>query len=73
MTEQVGRGGRPVSDVANDLGCDWHTANEAVRELDSFVDFELARTWIDDLLRDVTNSTWPVETLTRAHAQELAP
>jgi transposase len=30
MTEQVGRGGRPVSDVANDLGCDWHTVNDAV-------------------------------------------
>ena len=30
MTEQVGRGGRPVSDVAGDLGCDWHTVNDAV-------------------------------------------
>jgi transposase len=30
MTEQVGRCGRPVSDVAHDLGCDWHTVNDAV-------------------------------------------
>lgn len=30
ITEQVGRGGRPVSDAASDLGCDWHTVNDAV-------------------------------------------
>jgi transposase len=31
MTRQVGKGGRPVSDVAEDLGsCDWHTVNDAV-------------------------------------------
>ena len=30
MTEQVGRRGRPVSDVADELGCDWHTVNDAV-------------------------------------------
>jgi len=29
-TEQVGRRGRPVSDVAAELGCDWHTVNDAV-------------------------------------------
>ena len=29
-TVQVGRGGRPVADVAGELGCDWHTANDAV-------------------------------------------
>ena len=29
-TLQVGRDARPVSDVAGELGCDWHTANRAV-------------------------------------------
>jgi len=29
-TFQVGHGGRPVSDVADDLGCEWHTINDAV-------------------------------------------
>lgn len=29
-TEQVGRHGRSVSEVADDLGCDWHTVNRAV-------------------------------------------
>ena len=29
-TVQVGRDARPVSDVASELGCDWHTANRAV-------------------------------------------
>ncbi len=28
-TEQVGRG-RTVKEVANELGCDWHTVNDAV-------------------------------------------
>ncbi|HEX2028055.1 MAG TPA: transposase [Nitriliruptorales bacterium] len=28
--EQVGRHGRTVSEVADDLGCDWHTVNRAV-------------------------------------------
>ena len=51
---------------------DCYTAKEAVRELYSFVDFELALTWIDDLICDMKDSTWPVEVLTRAHAQELA-
>jgi transposase len=30
VTEQVGRHGRTVSEVAADLGCDWHTVNAAV-------------------------------------------
>ncbi len=30
MTEQVGRWGRTVNEVAVELGCDWHTVNEAV-------------------------------------------
>ena len=29
-TAQVGRGGRTVSDVGRELGCDWHTINDAV-------------------------------------------
>ena len=29
-TYQVGEQGRPVSDVAQELGCDWHTVNDAV-------------------------------------------
>ncbi len=30
VTEQVGRWGRTVSEVARQLGCDWHTVNDAV-------------------------------------------
>lgn len=30
VTRQVGRHGRAVSDVADDLGCHWHTVNDAV-------------------------------------------
>jgi len=30
VTVQVGRMGRAVSDVARELGCDWHTVNDAV-------------------------------------------
>ena len=30
MTEQVGRWGRTVNEVAVELGCDWHTVNDAV-------------------------------------------
>lgn len=30
VTRQVGRHGRAVSDVADELGCDWHTVNDAV-------------------------------------------
>ncbi len=30
MTLQVGKHGRTVSEVAQDLGCDWHTVNDAV-------------------------------------------
>lgn len=29
-TEQVGPRGRPVSDLARELGCDWHTINDTV-------------------------------------------
>lgn len=30
VTEQVGRHGRSVTSVADELGCDWHTVNNAV-------------------------------------------
>ena len=30
VSSQVGRLGRPVSEVARELGCDWHTVNAAV-------------------------------------------
>lgn len=30
ITKQVGRCGRSVSEVAKELGCDWHTVNDAV-------------------------------------------
>jgi transposase len=30
VTEQVGRHGRTVNEVALELGCDWHTVNDAV-------------------------------------------
>ena len=30
MCEQVGRRGRTVAEVARELGCDWHTVNDAV-------------------------------------------
>ncbi len=30
VTEQVGRLGRTVAEVARELGCDWHTINDAV-------------------------------------------
>ena len=40
---------------------DCHTAKEAVREHYSFSDFELAGTWIDELIRDIDDPTWPLE------------
>ena len=30
VTAQVGRSGRTVNEVAMELGCDWHTVNDAV-------------------------------------------
>ena len=30
VTLQVGKQGRTVNEVASDLGCDWHTVNDAV-------------------------------------------
>jgi hypothetical protein len=30
VTRQVGKLGRTVSEVADELGCDWHTVNDTV-------------------------------------------
>jgi hypothetical protein len=30
VTEQVGRLGRAVNEIAVELGCDWHTINDTV-------------------------------------------
>jgi transposase len=30
VTEQVGRHGRTVNEIAVELGCDWHTINDTV-------------------------------------------
>ncbi len=30
VTEQVGRNGRTVNEIADELGCDWHTINDTV-------------------------------------------
>ena len=61
--------GDPRGEVA-----DCYTAKEAVRELYSFTDFELAGTWIDELIRDMDDPTWPLEvrSLARSDTQELA-
>ena len=48
--------GDPFSEVA-----DCYTAKEAVRELYSFTDFELAGTWINELIADMKQPHWPVE------------
>ena len=43
-TEQVGRLGRTVSEVAEELGCDWHTVNkEVVRWGDALLGVDVSR------------------------------
>jgi transposase len=42
VTFQVGKHGRTVNEVASDLGCDWHTVNDAVIACGSVL--------VDDLL-----------------------
>ena len=43
-TEQVGRGGRTISEVAAELGCDWHTVNrEIVRWGDALLEADVSR------------------------------
>ena len=48
-TIQVGRRGRPVDEVAEELGCDWHTVNDEVRR------------WGEALLEADTNRVGRVE------------
>ena len=38
-----------------------HNAKEAVRELYAHADEEVASRWIDELIRDMADETWPVE------------
>ena len=43
-TEQVGRLGRTVSEVVEELGCDWHTVNrEIVRWGDALLEADVSR------------------------------
>ena len=43
-TAQVGRFGRTVSEVAEELGCDWHTVNrEIVRWGDALLEADISR------------------------------
>ncbi len=43
-TAQVGRLGRTVSEVAEELGCDWHTVNkEIVRWGDALLEADVSR------------------------------
>jgi transposase len=38
-----------------------YNAKEAVRELYTVPDYELAAQWIDELIRDMNDPSWPVE------------
>jgi transposase len=38
-----------------------YAAKEAVRDLYSFTDFQLAGTWIDELIRDMSEPSWPID------------
>ena len=38
-----------------------YNAQEAVRELYGVPDYELAQQWIDELIRDMNDPSWPVE------------
>ena len=49
VTTQVGRRGRPPDEVAEELGCDWHTVNNEVRR------------WGEALLEADTNRVGKVE------------
>ncbi len=50
MTFQVERHGRTVNEVAKDLGCDWHTVNDAVIAYGTALDDD------EDRIGDVTAS-----------------
>jgi transposase len=50
------RAGNPYGEVAAS-----RDAKKAVRELYTCPDAQLAGEWIDELIRDMADSTWPVE------------
>ena len=60
-TFEVGKNGRTVAEIAEHLGCDWPTVNDAVRELYTVPDYELAGQLIDELIRDMADESWPIE------------
>jgi len=49
-----------AGDPRGDVTAAWH-AKEAVRQLYAHTDVELATQWIDELIRDMADTTWPVE------------
>ena len=49
-----------AGDPRGDGTAAWH-AKEAVRQLYAHSDVELATEWIDELIRDMADATWPVE------------
>lgn len=49
-----------VGDPRGDVTAAWH-AKEAVRELYSHANAELATEWIDQLIVDMADKTWPIE------------
>ncbi len=51
ITEQVGRCGRSVSEVAKELGCDGHTVNDALLAYgEALVDDDPTRFGLDEVL-----------------------
>lgn len=49
-----------AGDPRGDVTAAWH-AKEAVRQLYTHSDLELATEWIDELIRDMADATWPAE------------
>lgn len=51
VTKQVGRAGRSVNEVADELGCDWHTVNDAVLAYgEALLDADAERVGVVDAL-----------------------
>ncbi len=49
-----------AGDPKNQVSAAWH-AKEAVRELYALADEALAAQWIDELIRDMNDPSWPIE------------
>jgi transposase len=49
-----------AGDPKNQVSAAWH-AKEAVRELYALDDEQLAAQWIDELIRDMNDPSWPIE------------